>query len=77
MLPDGRLVLAGHCVWCCCAVLAWVAGQRPCPSHFVINVLCHAAEYEDEDYYRSVTAAQLQDGKHIETEIYVWIESKR
>eukprot|EP00891_Asterochloris_glomerata_P002543 jgi/Astpho2/2543/e_gw1.00048.241.1_t len=34
-------------------------------------------EYEDEDYYRTVTTAQLQDGKHIETEIYVWVESKR
>ena len=47
------------------------------PKPLCEHVLCHAAEYEDEDYYRSMTIAQLQDGQQMEAEIYVWVESKR
>ena len=67
--------------WPLCVVLLCSTGldcrtaplRKPLHKH----LLRHAAEYEDEDYYRSVTIAQLQDGKQIETEIYVWVESKR
>lgn len=67
--------------WPLCAVLLCNTGlgcrTAPMPTPLCKHLLCRAVEYEDEDYYRTVTTAQLQDGKHIETEIYVWVESKR
>ena len=67
--------------WPLCVVLLCSAGlvcrTAPLPKPLYEHLLRHAAEYEDEDYYRSVTITQLQDGKQIETEIYVWVESKR
>ena len=68
--------------WPLCVVLLCSTGlgcrTAPMPKPLYKHLPRHdAAEYEDEDYYRSVTTAQLQDGKQIETEIYVWVEAKR